>query len=439
MIDSQRRFQDYKERISIMQVALELGYRHDPKKGKTTPSFVLHDHHGKECDRIYIKNPNNNANSYWWRRSNAAGQREWGDVIQFVENNIDRFPESAGCRNTVDAVNKVLGRLANMPEDPTLMVQRFLAEKHARQAKPFSIERYERFPGAVDSAMKFLTERAISRETAELFRNNFECIRDKESKYKFKNLAFPYSKPGVCPALDDKAAITGYEVRGFKGFKSKAEGSDSTISSWQAYLGTQKAPLITEIHFAESALDIMAYVQQRRHYLDLESSLFVSVGGTFSNEQVKGLLTAYPHAKPVLHFDNDINGFMYDCRTACLIEGKELRSTVVGGKVNFNVGEKAFSLDLDGISYNKFREASGLRPNMSVEKAPGNFKDWNDVLIEGMKSNVTGQKTIANETVQQKYGTGQAGRLLQPFNDDGTKGVAPEADGPEEPRKGWHR
>lgn len=421
MVNSETRYDQYKQRVSVMQVALELGYVYDRKKGKVTPSFVLRDGNGNEMDRIFIKNPHNNIKNYWWRPT-GSGTREWGDVIQLVRDNINSFPEAATCRNTTDAVNRVLSRLANMPEDGQQMVREFLESQNYRQSKPFSLERYERFTGSVDTAMKFLSERGITRETAELFKDSFECIRDKESTYKYKNLAFPYTAPGEISRSGAEKGIVGFEVRGFKGFKSKAEGSDSTRSSWQAYLGTAPNPDIRKIHIAESALDIMAYVQLRGRYLDLNETLFVSLGGTFSNDQLTGLINAYPEAKPVLHFDNDINGVMYDIRAACLLEKKTLTTAKAGENINFNVGEKAFSLPIEGLTYNKFREKSGLRPDMQIEKAPLGHKDWNDVLIKGLEAPKDNQKAVANQAQQERYGTAREGRIRPVPDSGGTQG-----------------
>lgn len=438
MVNSETRYDQYKMRVSVMQVALELGYTYDRKKGRVTPSFVLKDSRGKEIDRIFIKNPHNTAKNYWWRPT-GNGTRQWGDVIQLVRDNINSFPEAATCRNTTDAINRVLSRLANMPEDGQQMVREFLEAQNYRPSKPFNLERYERFTGSVDTAMKFLSERGITRETAEMFKDCFECIRDKESTYKYKNLAFPYTQPGEMSRSGAEKGIVGFEVRGFKGFKSKAEGSDSTRSSWQAYLGTAPNPTIRKIHIAESALDIMAYVQLRGRYLDLNETFFVSLGGTFSNDQLTGLMKAYPEAQPVLHFDNDINGVMYDIRAACLLENKPLTTAKAGENINFNVGEKAFSLPIEGMTYNKFREKSGLRPAMQIEKAPLGHKDWNDVLIKGLETPKDNQKAVANQAQQERYGTAREGRI-RPMPDGGGTGGSEKTDQEEEsPTRGFRR
>ena len=393
-------FEDYKQRVSIMQVALELGYRFDRSKGSSQPSFVLYDDKGQETDRIYIKNPRNNAIQGYWRRSMTNGQSK-GDLIGFVRENISQFPEYSTARNEIDAINKVLARMAGVVIDNNELLKNFLDALKEKSVKPFALDRYEREPGNVNSAMKFLLPRGIDKETADLFRNSFEMIRDKEGKADFKNLAFPFRRPG-------EEEVVGYEIRGFRGFKSKAEGSDSTHGCWMAYLGDtpQRDRYISELHFAESALDVMAFVQLNKDNLDLNECLFVSFGGSFAKEQMKGVLNTFPEAKPVLHFDNDPTGVIYDCETACIMEDKNIRHTKRGEEMLFTVGERSFSIPLDKLSYNKFREASGLRPRLQLWKAPGGFKDWNDITIAQMEmSKLEGEKKAVNEKIaEQKSG-----------------------------------
>ena len=390
-------YQDYKERISIIQVALELGYKFDRSKGRSQPSFVRYDGQGHEMDRIYVKNPQNNATQGYWRRNLTSGNNT-GDLIGFVKENIREFPEYMTARNDVDAINKVLARMAGVVVDNNELMNKFMDSLKERPVKPFSLERYERDPGNVNSAMKFLLPRGIEKETAELFRNNFEMIRDKEGKADFKNLAFPFRKPG-------EEEIVGFEIRGFRGFKSKAEGSDSTHASWMAYIGDTppRDRYISELHFAESALDVMAFVQLNKNQLNLDECLFISFGGSFSQAQMKGVLDTFPQARPVLHFDNDPTGVIYDCETACIMEGKSLRHTKRGNDILFTVGERSFSIPLEKLSFNKFREGSGLRPTLQLWKAPGGFKDWNDVTISQLDMQAKeGEKVAVNEKIEER-------------------------------------
>lgn len=384
---------DYKARVSIIQVAKELGYLFDKSKGLSRPHFVLKNQSGVEVDSIYISNPQNNATQGYWRRTVGAGRSDSGDLIGFIKENLNSFPESVGARNEVDAVNRILERLSGEPRTTRELLQSFAEEYKGWTPKPFRLERYEREGGNVKTAMRFLASRGISEETAILFQQNYEIIRDTESKFNYKNLAFPYHIPG-------KEEVVGYEIRGYNGFKSKAEGTNSSEGCWIAYLGDNGyAGMVSELHIAESALDIMAYVQIKKEMLDLQNSVFVSFGGSFSDKQMKGLLEAFPTAKPVLHFDNDLNGVLYDCRCAALMAGKELKCRADAQKnMLFTLGEKQFSIPVEEVSYATFRKASGLREYLKVEKAPEQMKDWNDVLMQP-----TGQREGEKEDARQDY------------------------------------
>ncbi len=80
-MNNQLSFKELKDRVSIMQVAMDLGYVLDKSKGNSQPSFVLMSGGKEETDRIYIKNPNNPSIQGYWRR----GSYSKGDVISFVD------------------------------------------------------------------------------------------------------------------------------------------------------------------------------------------------------------------------------------------------------------------------------------------------------------------------------------------------------------------
>lgn len=398
----------YRGKISIQEVAYQLGYRIDKTKGKNTPSFVLTSQDGKETDRIYIKNPNDLENSLFWRRNPGPGRQAFGDVIAFIRENINSFIESAGARNEIDAVNKVCQKLSNSTVDMNVVMAsgQSTGTYIPHSERNFDLADFEREKGNWEKAMRFFKERGIDEYTASLFKDNYELIRDTKAnnKVSWKNLGFPYRRPG-------ESAIVGYEIRGFGKFKSKAEGTDSAHACWQAYLGKRGTPdnipafEIEKIHIAESAYDVMSYVQLHQGRIDFDTSLFVSVGGTFTNDLMHKLFTAYPTATPVLHFDNDITGVMYDIRAAAIKAGKVMRSTTGNGEVIFYMNDKQFSVPADQLSYNQFIKASGLtseaRPNVIIEKAPGDFKDWNEVLQAAMEAEKTQQKPYKKE----EYGT----------------------------------
>jgi len=398
-------FQDFRNEISLMQVVYELGYRIDKSKGKKTPSFILTDGNKNEVDRLYIFNPNDNTKANFWRRNPGPGKFQAGDVIHFIKENISSFPEYVGARNEVDAINRVCLRLSNTVVDMSKVMGEEALRYINRPERPFNLEDFEREKGNWKKAMRFFKERGIDEQTAELFKDNYELIRDTkaQTKVSWKNLAFPYRRPG-------EALIVGYEVRGFGKYKSKSEGTDSSRACWQAYLGKNGAPDripvydIDRIHIAESAYDMMSYVQLHQGRLDFDRTLFVSVGGTYTNELMTRLFNEYPHAVPILHFDNDLTGVMYDIRAAAIKMGKTLRSTTANGEVHFFLDDKKFTVNADNLSYDQFIKASGVspdkRPDIRIEKAPGDFKDWNEVLQTAMKAEKAEKKPYVSDTVR---------------------------------------
>ena len=60
-------FDDYKAKISIIQILEDLGYKQDISKGKVSPVFKLTDGAGNKLDEIIIKNPHSVQEHYYDR------------------------------------------------------------------------------------------------------------------------------------------------------------------------------------------------------------------------------------------------------------------------------------------------------------------------------------------------------------------------------------
>ena len=427
----------YKERVTIPQVLTELGYKWNKAAGRNVLEFILFDRNKQPVDKLLVFHPTK-------KYATVSHREERGvDLINFIRQNLHRFPQSSGARNEVDGINRVLAYFANVEHDAGYHVSSAMAQingtvepKSAEQyavwdkndaveKQQFELSRYERVPGDVERAMGLLGKRGISRETAELFKDCFEIVRDlKNEKFKFRNLSWPYTKAGTPHDPDRPENIVGYEMRGYGKFRGKASGTDSRNGCWQAYLGKDRtlalSPFaITQIHFAESALDIMAYVQIYKNKLDLDHTLFVSVGGSPSEEQLRGVIKAYSIALPVLHFDNDENGIGYDCKMAAVMAGKSFsvshNKDKENPRINFMLGEKAFSVDARTFSYNTFREASGLRNiSLRIEKAPSQYKDWNDVLIAQTGVAESNERGITNAKLHQQYKAAEKAEVQTP-------------------------
>lgn len=359
-------YKELKQRVSIIDVATYLGYQLDKSKGVKYPSYVLSA--GKdEVDRIYITNPTNNSTQGFWRRSSTKG----GDVISFVREQIERFNVSG--YNDIDRVNTVLHNFANSVYTPPLQTSQY---KELFRPKTFEKDRWE----IIDNSYirdRILESRGIDRSSSTMFAEHILLIKDRQSRKNFVNLAFPYRIPG------NKECV-GYEIRGMGGFKSKAAGSDSTNGMWIADF-TRSTQEAKNVYIAESAFDAISYYQINRSQIDLYSSIFVSFGGSFSDNQFRSLVEHYNVARPTLLFDNDLYGKMYDIRAFALLNSKDLKSSLDASNntVTFSIDEKTFTLPSEDVSLTSFLQEAGLRVNnneLSIIKAKGEAKDWNDVL-----------------------------------------------------------
>lgn len=371
-------FEDYKSMISIIKVALDLGYKYDNTKGKTKPSFVLLDKDNRVVDRIMIINPNNNSNQGYFRHDYTKG-----DLISFIKEHLEQFPECAGARNEIDAINKVLASYAGVSNDVDFTTQEFLVKNQIKNAKNFDSERYQLSKGTIQQYMRYFSERNIDQTIVELISPHICLLHDTESKYNYRNLAFPFQIAG-------EDANVGFEIRGYGGFKRKAEGGNSHSALWLCDFSGGKPEQVRNVYFAECGFDIIAFLQVNYHKLNLEQSVFASTGGSFSDQQLIGTMEYYKNATPVLGFDNDLNGTMYDIRAACLLAGKEMKASLTVDHANFKVDGKEFSIPLKELSYNSFRIKAGIDSNrMKLWKAPLRVKDWNEVLTKPAEAGIS--------------------------------------------------
>lgn len=365
---NQYSFQELKARVSVIDVATYLGYQFDRSKGVAQPSFVLPSGTGEVLDRIYIKNPNDSSRQGYWRRE---GINNSGDVISFVRENIDKFGVVGN--NELDTINKVLHRFAGQEFEFKDKQREYQAYSHTTQT--FDPSRWVEgiSPQTRD---RIFSARNIDSHTLLTFAPYIHSVQDTHQDRKYTYVAFPYTLPG-----DDK--LVGYELRGLGGFKSKASGTNSHEGMWLATFADRKED-VRNIYIAESAFDALAFYQIHRDKIDLKSSAFVSFGGSFSDRQFTGLSQVYPQARPVLLFDADTTGVMYDIRTTALMSGKVVHSKIDGESVHFSIDEKHFTLPLDGLSAKEFKEASGIdlpTSQLLVYKPYEGRKDWNDILM----------------------------------------------------------
>ena len=364
-------FKDLKTKVGVDDIAYYLGYCLDRSAGVGRYiEMVLPDTTGHK-DKLIIKNPKEKAAQTYFRRNGAKG----GDVVSLIRENLNSFHESG--RNEWEIIGKVMARFANEPI-PDYGDSLYLAKAGYSDNRVFDPKLYEtkEIGSDLSEVMAFFAQRGINEETVAVFAPFIKQIRDScHTTYKQFNIGFSYTEAG-------KDKVVGYEIRGFGSFKSKAAGTNSTTGAWIADLSQGGEPAdIRNVYFAESAYDIMAFYQLNHLRLDAAHSVFVSLGGTFSDGQVKGIMSHYSEAKAMDCFDNDLAGRIYGIRMAALLEGIRMNIHKEDSEVKITIGDKNFNIPNDQLSIRELRKHVHIRYNVGEWKAAENYKDWNDQLM----------------------------------------------------------
>ena len=367
-------FQEMKPRVGIDDVAFSLGYKLNRQAGVGRYiELILPDGRGEKLDTIVISHPQEKDRQRYFHRN--SGKR--GDVVDFIGENLSRFNKFG--RNQWEVIGKVLADFANMP----------VVDNHDRgysgglgSLNPvFNPKRYTAQPLArnMDYAMGIFEDRGISRETVSLFERHIAIVTDQKNRNGLPMIGFPYREPDFC------ADLAGYELRGDRGFKGKAAGTNSTTAMWTAgiHSALNNPQMVRHVYFCESAYDAMSFYQANRAKMDLPHSAFVSVGGALSNGQVSGLMKHFCMAKAVDCFDNDLPGRIYGMRMAALLDGKRLSVIQMGDNLRLEMEGKSFDMPVGKASVEELGRHVKLSDRIEVMKPPVNYKDWNDV-VRGM-------------------------------------------------------
>lgn len=369
MKDYQVDFKALKARVGIDDIAYSLGYQVDRKAGLGRyVEFVLPDSAGGRRDTIIVSHIHDKSQQTFFRRN---GQR--GDVINFIQENAGSFGISG--RNNWDLISKVMAKFANQPVEER--AQRTYAHTSG-VSKPFDPALYKTEPilQNLDAVRHIFRQRSIQQDTIQAFAPWIQRIQDKRFDNNYFNIGFPYHQPG-----NDK--VEGYEIRGYGSFKRKATGTNSTTAAWIVDFSKHGNPQdIKNVYFAESAYDVMAFYQANKAKLqgELDKSVFVSIGGTFSNQQVGGIMDYYSNARAVDCFDNDIPGRIYGMRMVGVVQKLPLNIIQSDDTIKVSYKGQEHVLDAQKATLNSLRPFIPFKRSFGVEKAPAAFKDWNDVI-----------------------------------------------------------
>ena len=373
------KYTTFKAKVGIDEIASHLGYKLDRRAGVGRYiEMCLRNGAGRKTDSIIISHPNDKSSQTYFHRNGSSG----GDVISLIKENLNAFGVAG--ETEYDIIDAVIDKFTGT--DYTFKREYDLAK--SASSKVFDSSRYVIEPAAehFDSIMSYFRQRSIDEETVRVFLPYLVRVTDTKAEFKYRNLAFPYSQPG-------SDTIEGCELRGYNGFKMKAEGTNSSTAAWIADFSDGHDESVRNVYFFESGYDAMAFYQVNKSRIDLPTSVFVSTGGSFSNMQIRKVTDYYAHARYWDCFDNDKAGILYGIRMEALLNRITLNIvTIDEGAIIEHRGIKTIKIANEELSLNRVAGEFHLSRHVSVWKAPKDYKDWNDVTMN-KPINATVQKT----------------------------------------------
>lgn len=389
MKSSRPSFKELKALVGIDDVAYALGYRLDRKAGVGKYIELVLGKDGDRQDTIIVGNHRDKAAQTFFRRDGSKG-----DVVTFIKENLGSF--NAQGKDDWQKVADVMAKLANMPSH----IEELEEARSKTILHTLDSERYEIRPIVLDNPPYILGKRGFNQDTITKFAPFMMLVKDKNNtKFNGYNVGFPYSSDGE--------TVTGIEMRGGNGFKSKAAGSDSTTAAWVAVFSNGNPDAVKSIFFCESAFDAMAFWQLNKTRLEGKDIALVSLGGTFSDRQVLNVMGRYPNARAIDCFDNDLPGRIYGLRMACLLEDIPLVITRTDNGLLVKAKEKEFSLAEDKVTVSEFNKHVALRYKLGQWQPPKIYKDWNDVVLgKKMQTVVTPSKYEVEDNLRNNRQSG---------------------------------
>lgn len=364
MTDYKVNFKELKSRVGIDDIAYALGYCLDRKAGVGRYIELVLGEGRERRDTIIVSHPNDKAAQTFFRRDGSKG-----DVVTLIRENLDAFFVSG--KDEWQKIAKVMARFANMPEPEYREDREYV--RSAGHAQVFDSARYEMKPVEEDNIPAIFARRGITKDTVAAFAPFITLIRDKRNgKFDGYNVGFPYTDTG--------GKVKGYEIRGHGGYKSKAAGTDSSTAAWVADLSRNGGMTVRSVFFCESALDAMAFYQINKVRIGTDAAL-VSLGGTFSDRQVTGVMGRFPEARAFDCFDNDLAGRIYGLRMMALLEGIPMKIGKADGGLLVEAKGKSFRIDPDRPLPAQVGKNLSIRYRMGHWPPPKAFKDWNDCLM----------------------------------------------------------
>lgn len=359
-------FSEIKAKVGIDDVAFALGYRIDKKAGVGKYYELVLGDPARPSDKIIVRNTPDKASQFYFRRDGSKG-----DVVSLIRENINSFNVEGD--NEWTRVANALAKLSNTPVPKN--EESMYLQKSNVSSKVFDPSRYSVYPVNPDNLPYLLKYRGLSENCVRDFGMSLVLIRDNQNtKFQGFNIGFPYTDP-------ETNALSGYEIRGSGGFKSKATGTDSAHSAWIAEFPAGNPQNVKNVYFFESAFDAMAFYQMNKARINNAPFAVVSVGGAFNVSLAERIIKRFPLAKSWDCFDNDLAGQLY---SATLVKATDKTAFELDSKddvVSLKFGDKTLQCPKDKFDFRLSAVTLGMQYSCGHWKSPNNYKDWNDCLL----------------------------------------------------------
>lgn len=370
--DNKISFPELKEKVGINDVAFSLGYQLNRKAGVGKYYELVLGPVNNPIDTIIIRKTESKSQQTFFRRNGSKG-----DVITLIKENLNSFNVEG--KNDWLKVANVLRQFANMP--PVVLTPDLKAVEEAKTSTKFNPDRYEISPVKTEPIHWLLAKRGFNKEAVADMGDSITLIKDKnQTNFNGYNIGFPYRNP-------ETNEITGYEIRGGNGFKSKAAGTDSSNSFWCAEFGSKNGNSARNVYLFESSFDAMAFYQKNKTKLMMSPFALVSMGGSFTQNQIEGIVKKFPRAKLWDCFDNDLAGHNFAKNLVVYVDKIPLdiqyKQNNEGDKLAIlTKGTESVTKKADNFNFQEAAKELGVTYSIGHWKAPNNYKDWNDYLLD---------------------------------------------------------
>lgn len=403
-------YQDYRDRISIIDVAKQLGYSDKTpwakeKKSRLNPCFQ-----SPAGEKIIISHPGDNSIQLYFNPENSLDK---GDLITFVQKKLNLDPKG---------VNEYLsGFLNNIP-----LIRRESKEVYSATPKEQSFKaHYFNFSPLSQQNSEILNGRGINNESinSKAFRGFFHDVQI-PIFHNGKMVSFSKEKYiGVKYYESLTGGITGVDYRNGNIKKHGITSKKSTS------VGLSNIPdVLKEIFIAESGIDAISHYQLTQPGDDV---LYFITGGNLTLGQILAVdsitekLSNNQSVVTTLLFDNDVSGNLYDLKIIAHQLNKLIHDDIINLEQDKNsiiieiftdqlpekLCKKLLSFEhITGLSVlrkesnifipipkdsniinkvsNEIINLFSLTETLNIQKSEG-FKDWNAKLQDSLNTQAT--------------------------------------------------